>query len=176
MKSIHLIAALALPLAACGSTSKSSVQPVANDTTVSIDVQNEDTELAESTLDPLARVEQGCEADARNLGLFQEFGLAASCIGASSSAELPAVAGALVSQDKAALVSMCDPDAPQAFVMPRGTWLEVVATGTEMMTFGDQDLEVELVTCEIVAAPENRHVGYMVTVPIGWIQGRIVVD
>ncbi len=173
MKSIQIIAALALPLAACGSPSKSSVQPIANERAINTEVQET---AAPEVSDPIARIENGCEANARDLGLFQQFGLSASCIGAASVEELPSVAGALVSQDKAALVTMCNPDAPQAFVMPRGTWLEVVATGTELVTFGDRDLEVELITCEIVAAPEDRHVGYTVTVPVGWIQGRIVVE
>jgi len=175
MKSIHLIAALALPLAACGSTSKSSVQPALNEPVV--EVQAGFTEVAQPTpIGPLARIDAGCDADARALGLFREFGLKGTCIAAATVADLPQVASALVSQDKAALVSMCDPDAPQAFVMPRGTWLEVIATGTETMSFGDQYLEVELLTCEVIDAPDDRHIGQTVTMPIGWIQGRIVVE
>ncbi|MEZ6016145.1 MAG: hypothetical protein R3F49_13580 [Planctomycetota bacterium] len=175
MKSIHLIAALALPLAACGSPSKATVQPVIDEQSVTVDVQ-ESRHAAQSIADPLAQIEVGCEADARSLGLFQRFGLSATCIAAASVQDLPGVAGALVSQDKATLVSMCNPEAPQAFVMPRGTWLEVVGTGTESVQFGARELEVEIVTCEIIAAPEDRHVGHSVTMPIGWIQGRIVVE
>jgi len=174
MKSIHLIAALALPLAACGSTSKSSVQPAMNEPVV--EVQQDSYGALSAPLDPLARIDAGCEADARALGLFQQFGMTGTCIAAASMESLPGVASALVSQDKAALITMCDPNAPEAFVMARGTWLEVVATGTETMQFGDQELEVELLTCEILDAPEDRHVGHTVTLPIGWIQGRIVVE
>jgi hypothetical protein len=190
MKSIHLIVAFALPLAACGSTSKSSVQATMTEPVV--EVQGPFVEAAPQVeraqpvvrdplsspvvLDPLARIDAGCDADARALGLFREFGLTSTCIGSATVQQLPQVASALVSQDKAALVSMCNPDAPQAFVMPRGTWLEVVATGTETMHFGGEELEVELLTCEVVAAPEDRHVGHTVTMPIGWIQGRIVVE
>lgn len=179
MKSIHLIAALTLPLAACGSTSKSSVPTAMNEPVV--EVQTQSGEVAQSTsmqtpMDPLARIDAGCDADARALGLFREFGLTGTCIAAATVENLPEVARALVSQDKAALVAMCHPDAPEAFVMPRGTWLEVIATGTETMSFGDQELEVELLTCEVIDAPEGRHVGHTVTVPIGWIQGRIVVE
>jgi hypothetical protein len=177
MKSTHLIAVLALPLAACGSPSKSSVQPVMNEPVAVVRVETtEDVQPTVIELDPLARVDAGCEADARVLGLFRQFGLTGTCIAAATVEDLPQVASALVSQDKAALVSMCDPDDPQAFVMPRGTWLEVVATGTETMQFADQELEVELLTCEVVDAPDGRHVGHTVTMPIGWIQGRIVVE
>ena len=177
MKSIQLIAALALPLAACGSPSKSSVQPVMIEPVTL--VQAETMEEAEPPVverDPLARINAGYDADARILGLFREFGLTETCIAAATMEDLPQVAGALVSQDKATLVSMCDPDNPEAFVMPRGTWLEVVATGTETMWFGERELEVELLTCEVIDAPEGRHVGHTVTMPIGWIQGRIVVE
>lgn len=142
-----------------------------------VEVQGQFTEVVKSTpTDPLARIDAGCDADARALGLFREFGLTGTCIAAATVEDLPQVASALVTQDKAALVSMCDPDSPEAFVMPRGTWLEVIATGTESMSFGDQYVEVELLTCEVIDAPDDRHVGQTVTMPIGWIQGRIVVE
>jgi hypothetical protein len=181
MKSTYLIAAFVLPLAACGSTSKSSVQPAIVEPAVEVSTQPNDSarpnrRMATTAVDPLARLDAACDADARALGLFRQFGLKGTCIAAATVEDLPDVAGALVSQDKAALVSMCAPDSPQAFVMPRGTWLEVVATGTEEMRFGNQEVEVELVTCEVVAAPDGRHVGHTVTMPIGWIQGLIVVE
>lgn len=174
MKSLHLLAALTLPLAACGTTSKSSVQPAMSEPVAVIEDQAEEEPVV--AVDPLSRLEGACLADARALGLFQMFGLTETCIAASSISGLSEVAGALVSQDKAALVAMCEADAPQAFVMPRGTWLEVIATGTEAMQFAGGPLEVELVTCEVVAAPDDRHVGHMVTMPIGWIQGRIAIE
>lgn len=178
MKSTHFLAVLALPLVACSSTTSATVQPAPNQASITIEEQGQPQRPsnAERVDVPSLRLEQGCAADARSLGLFQRFGLTGTCIGASSVESLPAVAGALVSQDKASLVGMCGTDEPKAFVMPRDTWLEVVASGTETVEFSGRMLEVELITCEVISAPEQRHVGKLVTIPVGWIQGRIVAE
>jgi hypothetical protein len=179
MKSIHVIAALALPLAACGTTSTASTvasQPETIEIVVEDRGQDEAAQNDAESLDPVARLDAAQEIDARSLAMFQEFGLQATCIGAASTQDLVDVAAALSAQDRAALVTMCNPEDGRAFVMPRGTWLEVVASGTECVTFGQHDLDVELVTCEVIAAPEDRNVGQTITIPIGWIQGRIVAQ
>ena len=174
MKSLHLIAALALPLAACGSTSKSSVQPGPVEPIQAAPV--EAAPAPNEGMDPIQRLEQGCEADVRSLGLFQQFGINTTSIAAAGIQHLPQVAAALASQDKATLVGMCGAEDTAAYVMPRGTWLEVSAIGTETVTFGEQELEVELMTCEIISAPDDRHVGQSITMPLGWLQGRVVID
>jgi len=182
MKSIYLIAALALPLAACSTTSKSSVQPVVANKAIAVDMQPvQDVAVASprTALDPMQRLEAGCDANPRNIELFQQFGLKNTCIAAASSDVLPEVGDALVAQDRATLMQLCaseDGTTPAAFVMPRGTWLEVIASGTEELVFAGFDLEVQLITCEVVAAPENRHVGQVLTLPLGWLSGRIVID
>lgn len=174
MKSIQLFAVIALPLAACGSTreaTNASVAPAPRTEQVAMEVAE-----PPRPVDPLARLESGCKAQPRDLALFATFGVTSTCIAAADIDALPKVAGALATQDRATLVTMCKQDEPDAFVLARGTWLEVVGVGTEFVEYGEFDLEVELMTCEVVAAPEGRHVGQRITMPIGWLNDRIVVD
>ena len=176
MKSIKLVAALALPLAACGSTPEAPEQASVSPNEPTEVMAETDMDAESMTVDPVERLEAAMPCAAQDIQMFQVFGLSTSSMASSSPETLSAVASALSQQDRETLVELCRGEEPDGFVLQRGTWMEVVGAGTEFIQFGGQDLDVELVTCEIVAAPDDRHVGQRVTMPIGWLTGRVVCE